>query len=630
MLSLLRRKARSPLIQAAVVIIILVFILWVPQMGGNGDPGTVATVNDQPISTREFQRRYNDLLGQYRDQFEGAIPSELIEALGLREQVLSQMVQETLLLQSARKTGLPVSSEELQQAVQSMGEFTENGQFSLQLYRQILAASRLSVHEFEAGLRTDLLRRKILEHLMGFAQVSDQEVRERFHRDHDQVRLSYLYLRADDFRAAQDPTSEEIEAYFAEKDHRYRTPPQVRIDYLLFPADDTEMTIEEEDLVAYYEQNRDRFDTPEQRRARHILIRSRSDAPEETRARQRQQAETVQELAREGQDFRQLALLYSEDRSAEDGGDLGFFRRGEMLEPLEEAVFAMEPGEISDIVETSLGFHVIKLEEIQEPQTITLAEAEAEIRREILRSRGRQMAFNRANEVYESILTTGSLARGAEEGGVSLQSTGLFTPEQPPAALRRHPEAVSSAFELNRGELSSIISTQDGYAIIYVQEREEPQVPPLAEVLDRVRADLIEEQAAMAARRAAEELLAALQEGQDLQHLAAAEGYRVRESAWFSQATAAATDLPARVARTGLTLTKENPVPGTVQSANDRFYVIKLQQRRTADEELFQRWAEPIENDLLMAKQEAMIDTWIQHLLQEAKITVSEGTLRSL
>ncbi|MDF1613998.1 SurA N-terminal domain-containing protein [Desulfurivibrio dismutans] len=630
MLSLLRRKARSPIIQAAVVIIILVFILWVPQMGGNGEPGTVATVNDQPISSREFQRRYDDTLSQYRDQFEGAIPSELIEALGLREQVLTQLVQETLLLQSARDTGLPVSSEELQQAVQSMGEFTENGRFSMQLYRDILAASRLSVHEFEAGLRTDLLRRKILEHLMGFARVSEEEVRERFHRDHDQVRISYLRLQADDFRTAQDPTREEIEAYFEENTGRYLTSPRVRLDYLLFPADDVEMSLDEEDLIAYYEQNRDRFDTPEQRRASHILIRSRDDAPEETRTRQRQQAATVLELARDGQDFRELALLYSEDRSAEGGGDLGFFRRGEMLEPLEEAVFAMEPGEISGIVETSLGFHIIRLEEIQAPQNISLAEAEAEIRREILRSRGRQMAFNRANEVYESILTTGSLARGAEEGGVSLQSTGMFTEGQPPADLRRHPEAVTAAFDLNRGELSSIITTRDGYAIIYVQEREEPQTPPLSDVVDRVRADLIEEQSAQAARRAAEELLAELREGKDLQNLATAKGYRVRESAWFSQATAAATDLPARVARTSLTLTAENPVPASVQSANDSFYVLKLQQRRPADEDLFQRWAEPVENDLLMAKQEAMIDTWIQHLLQEAKITVSEGELRNL
>ena len=630
MLSLLRRKARSPIIQAAVVIIILVFILWVPQMGGNAEPDTVVTVNGESISSFEFQRRYEDTMSRYREQFEGAVPPELIEALGIREQVLNQMVQERLLLQSARDTGLPVTPTEVQRTVQSMGEFTENGQFSIQRYREILAASRISVHEFEAGIRTDLLKRKIQQHLMNFAQVSDEEVRERFHRDHDEVRLAYLRLNAGDFRAGLEPDREEIEAHYQEYGDLYRAPPQVRLDYLLFSADDVDMTVDDEELAAYYEENRDLFETPEQRRASHVLIRSDADAPAEARQRQRQQAESVLELARQGENFRELALLYSEDASAPDG-DLGFFRRGEMLDPLEEAVFAMEPGEISEIVETSLGFHVIRLEEIAPAQHTTLEDSRDEIRRQLLQDQGRQIAFERADKVYENILTTGSLDRGAQEAGISLQSTGLFPQDQPPENLRRHPEAVTAAFDLNQGELSSIITTEVGYAIIYVQERQEPQVPPLEEVEDQVRADLIDRQAEEAARREAENILAAAgDDGADLGQLATAKGYQVRESGWYSRTTVDAAELPSRVARTGLTLTQEHPVPAAVEPENGSFYVIKLQQRRPASEELFARWAEPIRNNLLMAKQETMFDTWLQHQFQTSEIRVTTEDLGDL
>ncbi|MFH7326993.1 SurA N-terminal domain-containing protein [Desulfurivibrio sp. C05AmB] len=625
MLALLRRKARSPIIQAAVVIIILVFIFWLPQMGGDGGPGTVATVNDEAVSSREFQRRYEETLAQYRDQLGGVIPSELLEALGLRQQVLNQMIQEKLLLQSARTTGLPVTGGEVQEVIHSMGEFTEQGYFSLERYRQTLAAARLSTQEFEAGIRNELLRRKIVEHLIGFAQVSEAEVRERFHRDHDEVRIAYLALAAADFRAGLTPSDEEIAAHYHDHGDRYRTEPRVRLEYVLFSAESELAEITDEEIAVYYQQNSERYNIPEQRRASHILIRSSAEDPAEVRAERRSQAEQVLRLAREGRDFRELALLYSEDASAEDGGDLGFFGRGEMLEPIEETAFALEVGQLGEVVETRFGFHVIRLEEVAPARSISLAEARQEIIRELQKNRGRQQAFSRAGEVYESILTQGSLARGAEATGATLRSTDFFARVEPPAELRNHPEAVAAAFDLNQGELSSIVNTRAGYAIIFVQEREEPQIPPMNEVRRQVESDLRDLQAEAAARRAAEEMLAALREGADLNQLAATAGRPVRQSPWFSRVTAATLDLPAPVSRAGLGLSAENPVPDTVPAADGNFYVLKWREGRPGSEELFARWAGPIRDELLRAKEEAVIETWINYLARQGQIVYTRG-----
>ncbi|MFH7321089.1 SurA N-terminal domain-containing protein [Desulfurivibrio sp. D14AmB] len=627
MLALLRRKARSPVIQIAIVVIILVFIFWLPQMGGDGGPGTVAVVNDEPISTREFQRRYDDLLAQYRDQMGGVIPSELLEALGVREQVVNQLIQERLLLQSAGQTGLPVTRDEVRQAVHAMGEFSENGYFSLDVYRQTLAGARIGVQEFEGGLRTDLQRRKIVEHLVGFARVGEAEVRERFHRDHDQIRLSYLRLAVADFRAGISPTEEELNEYYQADAERYRGEARLRLDYLLFSPDgDSSLVVTEEQIAAYYRENHDLFNFPEQRRARHILIRSAAADSPELRENRREQLRGVLEQARAGRDFVELALLYSEDATATDGGDLGYFGRGEMVEPIEAAAFALRPGEISEVVETSFGFHLVKLEDIKSARQISLEEARQEIAQKLRAERGRQLAFARAGDVYEEVLTSGSLARGAEATGEKVRGTTLFKRSQPPAELARRQELVAAAFRLNQGELSSIVPTGDGgYAILFVPEREEPMIPPLAEIRARVAEDFINTRAREAARLAAEDTLAALTEGRELEAVAAELGQRVRQSGWFARATATTADLPSSVVEAGLRLSEKSPLPPRVQAADDHYYVIRLAERRPGDEGLFARWAEPIRAELLRAKQEALLDSWVKHLAGQADIRLTQG-----
>jgi len=627
MLALLRRKARSPIIQIAIVVIILVFIFWLPQMGGDGGSGTVAVVNDEPISVREFQRRYDDLLAQYRDQMGGVIPPELLEALGVREQVVNQLIQERLLLQSAVQTGLPVTRDEVRQAVHAMGEFSENGYFSLDIYRQTLARARIGVQEYEAGIRTDLQRRKIVEHLVSFARVGESEVRERFHRDHDQVRLSYLRLAAADFRAGISPTEEELSEYYEANAERYRGEARLRLDYLLFsPDSDSSLVVAEEQIAAYYQENHDQFNFPEQRRARHILIRSGAADSPELRESRRSQLQEVLEQARAGRDFVELALLYSEDATAADGGDLGYFSRGEMVGPIEEAAFALQPGEISGIVETSFGFHLVKLEEIKPARRISLDEARQDIAQKLRVERGRQLAFARAGDVYEEVLTSGSLARGAEATGEQVRSTAMFKRSLPPAELARRQELVVAAFRLNQGELSSIVPTGDGgYAILFVPEREEPRIPALAEIRARVAEDFINARAREAARQAAEGALAALTGGRELEAVAAELGQGVRLSGWFARATAATAELPSSVTAAGLRLSEKSPLPSRVQAADDHYYIIRLAERRPGDEALFARWAEPIREQLLRAKQEALVDSWVKHLVGQADIRLTKG-----
>lgn len=626
MLAAMRRNVRSPLVLVAIVIIILVFVFWLPQMGGERGPGVVATVNNEALSGLEFQRRYDAILFQYREELGGRVPAELLEALDLRRQVINQMIWEALLLQSAEDTGLPVTAGELQQAIHNMGEFHEDGVFSLERYKSILASLRLSTKTFEADIRRDLLQSKIFDQLASFVTVSDLEIRERFHWDHDEVRLSYLNLSGVDFQPGIQLSEEEIAAHHRDHGDRFRSEPMVRLDYILFNAIDEVVTISAEEVIAHYEANIARYRMPEQRRASHILIRSNPADSAELRQEQRQQAEIVRALAQGGRNFAELARLYSEDVGAGAGGDLGFFQRGEMLEPLEMAAFNLQVGEISQLVETTIGFHIIRLEAIQPGTTITLEQARREIELELHKNKGRQLAFTRAGAVYEKILTTGALIRGAEAAGLVATSTNFFTPNQPPAALRRHPEAVAAASRLNQGELSSIIPTAAGYAILFVQERQEPYIPPLAEIRQQIKTDLISLRAREAARHRAEEILTAIRGGADMRQQVPA-GRKVQKSAWFSRTTAAAVDLPAEVRQAALELSKKNPFPTAIQTVNDVFYVIKLDDQRPGEDSLFARWRRPLYQELRQDKQEAIIDTWVNHLAGQADINITPDTL---
>lgn len=512
MLDLLRRKAKSPIIQAAVVIIILVFIFWLPKMGGDGGgPDTVATVNGQPVSGREFQRLYEQTLGQYREQLGGVIPAGLLESLGVRQQVLNQLIQETLLRQGAVQAGLLVSDEEVQAMIHAMETFRQDGIFNLERYKQTLALSRLSPQEFENSIRVDLQRSKILRHLAAFARVNDEELREWFGRDHDQIKLNYLTFKAADFRTQVTIEEEALSKFFQERADNYRSEPRVRLEYLLF---------------------------------------SRGD-------------------------HRSLEVSEAE------------------------------------------------IEQYAASDSRPLAEVREEIRATLQAAKGKQQAFSQASAAYEKIITLGGLEQGAQALNLPLQKSELFSRAKAPAELASYPALLNTAFQLRQGELSSIVEIRDGYGVIFVKERQEPQVPELVAVRQRVEEDFRAEQAGELARQAAAGLLATIKGGEELAVAARKIGKSPAESAWFSRLTVAKAGLPAPVAQAALSLTVAEPLAETVSSVGAEHYIVRLTDRRPAPEEEFKRQAEAIGAQLLQAKQLALVDAWVTLLQARGKIEIS-------
>jgi peptidyl-prolyl cis-trans isomerase D len=382
--------------------------------------------------------------------------------------------------------------------------------------------------------------------------------------------------------------------------------------------------LSDQEIEQYYQMNPDKFSTPEQRQARHILLRSDPKDSPELQAAKRKKLEAILALAKAGKDFSQLAKEHSEDASGKNGGDLGFFSKEQVVPPFAEAAFALKEGEISTIVETQFGLHLIKLEKIKPAQVTTLAAAREQISAELKAQRGKELTFQLANQAYEGIIQAGSLDKYATGAATPVQTTDYFTQANPPSALAGQPALLKTIFSLKKGELSSLLEIKGGYAIVSLDEVKEPQVPPLAEVRARVEKDFLNDQALAKAKDAAVALLAQAKKEGSL--VAAAEKAKspVQETSFFTRSQQATSGLPAPVAAQGLKLSGASPYAKEIAENGATFYVLHFKEDKPAGEETFAGQKEALRTMLTQEKQMQVMGSWLAYLQSRAKITTDK------
>ncbi len=632
MLDLLRRKAQSPYIQGTILVIVIVFVFWgVGSYKGDG-PNTVATVNDAPITYQQYQKIFEQTMARYRDQFGGSIPSGLLESLGIKKQVLDQLVQQTLLQQAAQKTGLLVSTQEVQDTIKGMESFRQDGIFNLQRYNDILAASRLSAADFEGGIRSDILDQKVLGYLSRFARTSEAELKERFAFEYDQIKIDYATCSADSFRDKAQYLEEELEAFYAGQKEKYKTDPQIKLKYVAFPFSQTKgenASFSEEEIAQYYKQNIANYAIPEQRWARHILIKASADDTQEKLAEKRDKLQSILDMARSGANFAELAKQYSEDSTtASQGGNLGFFAQGQMVKPFEDAAFAMKKGEVSSIVQTQFGFHLIKVEDIKDGIVTPFAEARQHIIQSLSAEKAKKSVYELANQAYEKIILAGSLEKYAEGGQAQIQETDFFARKSPPKNLTEANALLDAAFTLKKGELSSLVESRDMYAILYVADMKEPQEQPLSAVRAPVEKEFLAERAKKLAQKAAESLLGQVKNGTDFSVAAKEANLEIKTTDFYDRNAQSANGLPIAIAQKGFQLSAKTPYPAEVLEGGTNFYVLRYNAKKPAGQELYDKKRAELNSMLLMEKQLKVVGAWVKYLEEKADVTTNEKILQ--
>ena len=536
-LALMRRHKRWLYVFLWLVIAAFI-ILYIPafQDEGRGTPGeAVVTVGGLPVSVGEFQRTYYRQRQMYDRLYQGRLDENMLRQLGIEEQVLEGLVTERLVELETKRLGIAVSDEAVGRAIATSPEFQVDGAFvGKDEIRRRLDLQGLSEEDFGESLRRQLLRQS-LESLVGApVSVSDAEVEREFRRRNEQVKLEYVLADADRFRAAVQPTEDEIKARFEAKKDAYRIPEKRVVSYVLLDRAtlQPQVTVTDRDIEMHYLDRREEFRQEEEACASHILVKVKAGEEGEghPEAEARAIAQGLLDKVRAGGDFAAIAKASSEDQgSAQGGGDLGCFPPGRMVPEFDDAVFALAPGQVSELVKTSFGYHVIRLASKRESTVLPLAQVKERIRATVTERKVRELGEQKAQALAEALGKGQSLEEAAKAQGLAVQRSAPFAKGETPPVLSS-PVLVARVFALEPGQAEKEgFALPQGAAFVSLAEVQPARAPALADARDRVRADLVDE-AAFAQARAAAAAVRAKAETVGLEKAAAAAGLVRKET----------------------------------------------------------------------------------------------------
>ncbi len=458
----------------------------------------LADVEGETVTVAQFQRRYSAQMQQYRSAYGGQISEQMLRQLGIDQQILQALVDEQAMVAEARRQSFTVSDVEVRQRILSLPAFMENGTFIGETrYRQLLSSQNppLSTREFEDQLRRAILAEKLRTSVTGWMSVTDTDVALEFRQRNEKVKLELVALTADAFKDKVTVNNADLAKRFEANKETYRIGEKRKVKYALLEVDKVRETVQvpDADVEAFYTQNKAQYTTEGRVRASHILLKT--EGKDEAAVKSRAEALLAQAKAA-GADFAALAKANSEDEgSAVNGGDLNFFGRGQMVPEFEQAAFAMKAGEISNLVKTTFGFHIIKVVESQPETSRPIAEVKSELVDQLKWQKAQQVAEQQAKAMEASIKSAADLDKVAKERGLTVEESPLFLRDQPIGNLGAAPDIAARAFSMKDGEVTPAMRVSRGWVFATPAGKQDSYLPQLAEVTDRVRDDAARDKA---------------------------------------------------------------------------------------------------------------------------------------
>ncbi len=505
--------------------------------GTNAAADAVAVVEGHEIRADEFRRTYQSQLQAYRSAYGGNMSEQLLKQLGVDQQILQQMVDERASLAEAERLGLRVSDEEVARRISVIPAFQERGTFiGEQRYRQVLNAQRppLIPAEFEESVRRSLVADKLRTSLTQWMSVSDAELDQEYHRRNEKVKLALVTITTDSVRSAVSVQDSEAATYFTAHTADFKVPEKRKIRYVLVDLDAVraKIVVPQSDIERAYNDGIEQYSTPEQIRASHILLKTEGKDDATVKAR----AEDVLKQAKGGADFAALARKYSEDEgSVKNGGDLDYFGRGRMVPEFDAAAFLLEPGQLSDVVKTQYGYHIIKLVEKKAGTTRSLADVRPQVTDQIASQRAQTQAADLADSLAREIKKASDVDAAAKAHGLKVDESGFFARDEPILALGGSPEVAARAFGLEEGQASGQIRTPRGFVVVAYAGKQDSYVPKFEEAKDRVRDELVKQRSRDLSLRKATQLAAQLKGASDFVKAAKAAGAEAKTTEFVTR-----------------------------------------------------------------------------------------------
>jgi peptidyl-prolyl cis-trans isomerase D len=541
-----RMRRHKGWLKWSLALVVLTFVVfYIPDFlttsTGAAPSEVLAEVEGEPITVGVFTRRYQAQVNAYRSAYGGQINDQLIKQLGIDRQILNQLVDEEAMVAESRKQGLTVSDVEIRERILALPGFQQNGKFvGEQRYRQILQFSNppMTTAEFERSLRRALQIEKLRNALTGWMSVSDAEVAAEFRKRNEKVKLEVVPVTAAAFKNQVTVSDAEIAAAFEKSKERYRIGEKRKIKYALLNVDQVRQTITvpETETSAFYQQNLSQYQTPAQVRASHILFKTEGKDENAVKAK----AEEVLKMVKApGADFAALAKKYSEDESnSGNGGDLDYFSRGRMVAEFEQVAFAMKNGEISDLVKTAFGFHIIKMVDNKPEATRALAEVRTEIEDQLKWQKAQAEAEKIAKSLEGTMKTAADLDRVASERKMQVTETGLILLAEPIQGVGSQPELSGRLFGMKEGDVTPAMRVAAGWVFATVTGRQDAYIPKLDEVKTKVADDLKQDKAVEMAKQRAASIATELKGAKDFAAAAKKAGLEIKPTELIARGSA--------------------------------------------------------------------------------------------
>jgi peptidyl-prolyl cis-trans isomerase D len=626
MLSLMRKHAGTWIIKVILGAIVVVFVFWGVGSWTSQRLSRVANVNGDWITTDEYRATYNTLLDQVRQSFGNNVTDELLQSLQLRKRALDQLVDKVLMLQAAEKINLRVSDEELARWIRNIPSFQTAGVFDSRRYQDLLNRIKLTPEAFEIIQRDSLLIEKLRAFITGSIKVSDYEALEWYEWNNSTVSLDYAVIEAKRYTDLA-PTDEDLKTYFDEHKESYKTEPQIKVRYLAFKPEAylSKVTLSEDEIRDYYETNLEDFTSPKTVEARHILLKLSQDASAEDVAAAKEKIENILKMAKEDQDFAELAKQYSEGPTKDKGGYLGTFRKESMVKPFADKAFSMKAGEISEPVRTRFGWHLIKVEKVNPAGTKSFGDAKAEIQKKLQDEYSRAFAYEDAEAAYDLSYEGDSLETIAEQHNLKLVETDSFTRKGPDKGIKNRAQFASAAFDLPENEISDIQDFGDGYYLMQITEKIPSTIPELDTVKEKVKNDWIKAEQNEMARAAANNMLTELKNGLAFEEACEKFGLTPKHTDYFKRTDSIPNiGFEPEISRVAFTLSEAEKLPAEAIKGQKGYFVIRFKGRQAPTADGFDKEKVEIKQRLLQQKKFRTFDAWLVDTRNKARISIAE------
>jgi peptidyl-prolyl cis-trans isomerase D len=590
---------------------------------------TIAKVEGHEITAGEFRRTYQAQLQQFRAQYGANMNDQLLKQLGIEQQILQQMVDERAQLAEAERLGITVSDEEVRQRIFAMPAFQENGGFiGEQRYQQLLRMQRppMLPSEFETSVRRGLTVEKLRASLTDWLSVPDKELEEVYRRRNDKIKLAVVTFNADSFRGQATASDTEVASYFDGHKDDFKIPEKRKIRYVLLDIEAirAKVVVPPADIEKAYNSSIEQYTTPEQVRASHILLKTEGKTDADVKAK----AEAILKQAKSGADFAELAKKNSEDESnAKNGGDLDYFGRGRMVPEFDQAVFAMQPGQISDLVKTQYGYHIIKLVDKKNAATRSLAEVRQQLTDQLAYERAQSQAADLASKLEKQVSKPADLDKVAKAEGLTVQESGFFAREEPILGLGPAPEATNKAFDMKQGDVAGPLRASRGFVFETLVAKQDPYVPKLDEVKERVRDEVIKQKARDLSTQKAAELAAKLKAAPDFEKAAKAAGFEAKTTELIAR-DAPIPDLGAAPAVEDAAFKLPVGAVSTAIATNNGTAVVKVLDKKEVTADEWSTAKDRFRDEQIAERRSRFFSAYMVKAKQKMKIDVNRESLQ--